>query len=160
LLNHALELFQAAPKSTADALKTMRSLGDLYRKQDKLDKADEMLLRALTGCENELGSEHDLTLAVAYSLSLLYRILDKPGEAEKMCQRALKGYENIPAKDETTYSSMLAAMNTLGLIRSEQGREADAEKLYLSALELYEQFLGPEDPATLNTVNKLGPPLP
>ena len=73
----------------------MLSLGDLYRKQDKLDKADDILLRALTGCENELGSEHELTLAVVFSLSVLYRILDKPSEAEKMCQRALKGYENI-----------------------------------------------------------------
>jgi len=136
----------------------MRLLGDLYRKHDQLDKAKGILLSALTGCEAKLGSEHELTLAVAYSLSVLYLTIGTLGEAEKLCQRSLKGFENVPAKNETetTHSPMLAAMNTLALIYSDQGRRAEAEKLYVRTLELYEQFLGPEDPATLNTVNNLG----
>jgi tetratricopeptide (TPR) repeat protein len=152
---HALELFKAAPTcEDADVVKTMRSLGDLYRKHGQLANAERILLSAITGC-NGLGPEHQTTLAVAHSLSVLYVAMGNLGQAEKLCQHALIGFENLPNKNEAAYSSMLAATNTMAKIYAQQGRRAEAEKSYLQLLELYDKFPGPEDLLAINTVNNL-----
>ena len=67
------------------------NLGILYRKQGKLDKAEEMYLRALAGKEKALGSNHTSTLDTVNNRGILYHDQGKLDEAEQMYLRALVG---------------------------------------------------------------------
>jgi tetratricopeptide (TPR) repeat protein len=48
------------------------------------------------------------------------------------------------------------AFHNLGILYADQGKLAEAEKMYLRALQGYEEALGPDHTSTLNTVNNLG----
>jgi tetratricopeptide (TPR) repeat protein len=77
-------------------LSTVNNLGNLYRDQGKMDKAERMYRRALQGYEKAWGPEHTLTLSTVNNLGLLYRDQGKMDEAEKMYRRALQGFEKAP----------------------------------------------------------------
>ena len=65
-------------------------------------------------------------------------------------------------KDEVDFNktkekeTILDAIRQLGLLYADQGKLAEAEKMYQRALEGYEKAWGPEHTSTLDTVNNLG----
>jgi tetratricopeptide (TPR) repeat protein len=52
--------------------------------------------------------------------------------------------------------STLDTVNNLGILYKNQGKLAEAEAIYIRALEGYEKALGPDHTSTLDTVNNLG----
>jgi tetratricopeptide (TPR) repeat protein len=52
--------------------------------------------------------------------------------------------------------SMLSSLHSLWILYSDQGKLAEAEKMYRRALQGYEKALGADHTSTLNTVNNLG----
>lgn len=67
--------------------------------------------------------------------------------------RALKGREKAWGAEHT---STLNTVNNLGNLYSDQGKMAEAEKMYIRALKGYKKAWGAEHTSTLRTVNNLG----
>jgi tetratricopeptide (TPR) repeat protein len=63
-----------------------------YKRQGKLDKAEEMYQQALQGKEKALGPHHKSTLTTVNNLGSLYANQGKLDKAEEMYRRALEGY--------------------------------------------------------------------
>ncbi len=61
---------------------------------------------------------------------------------------------NVPSATED--QDIDHAFHNLGLLYADQGKMAEAEKMYQRALEGYEKAWGPEHTSTLGTVNNLG----
>lgn len=66
--------------------------------------------------------------------------------------RALQGYEKAWGPEHT---SRLDTVKNLGNLYTDQGKMAEAEKMYVRALRGYEMTWGPEHMSTLGTVNNL-----
>ena len=103
-----------------ETLSTVNNLGNLYYDQGKLDKAEQMYVRALAGYEKALGPDHTSTLSTVNNLGLLYTNQGKLEEAEQMCIRALAGKEKALGPDHT---STLSTVNNLGLLYRDQGKK-------------------------------------
>ena len=128
-------------------------LGRLYADQGKMNKTEEMYLRALTGYEKAWGPEHTSTLDTVNNLGILYADQGKMNDAEEMYLRALTGYEKAWGPEHT---STLDTVKNLGILYKNQGKMSKAEEMYLRALTGKEKAWGPEHTSTLNTVNNLG----
>jgi tetratricopeptide (TPR) repeat protein len=63
----------------------VNNLGNLYSDQRKLQEAEEMYQRALTGFKEALGLDHTSTLNIVNNLGLLYSDQGKPREEESNC---------------------------------------------------------------------------
>jgi tetratricopeptide (TPR) repeat protein len=129
------------------------SLGELYKDQGKLQEAEEMYQRALTGKEEALGREHMSTLSTVNNLGDIYNRKGELQEAEKMLQRALTGKEEALGPDHT---STLNTVHNLGNLYTDQGKLQEAMEMYRRALTGYEKALGPDHTSTLDTVHNLG----
>jgi ankyrin repeat protein len=70
-----------------------RELGTLYIKQGKLEKAENVLQRALETYEKVLGPVDLKTLRVAIDLGATYQSQDKLDQSESMYRRALEGFQ-------------------------------------------------------------------
>ena len=94
-------------------------LAILLRRQGKLDEAEQMYQRALTGYEKALGPDHTSTLDTVNNLGALYSDQGKLNEAEQMYQRALLVYQRIygPSHDRVTATS-----KKLASTRSKKGK--------------------------------------
>ena len=66
---------------------------------------------------------------------------------------AASGHLEVVGRDHT---STLDTVNKLGILYKDQGKLAEAEKMYERALEGYEKAWGPEHTSTLRAVNNLG----
>lgn len=118
-----------------------------------IDQAEEMYMRALSGCEQLLGHNHSATLCTVSNLGLLYSQRDQLDKAEEMFLRALTGYEIATDSDEI---STLNAVHNLGLVYLYQGKKEQAEHMLLLALEGTERILGREHPSALGIFSHLG----
>ena len=78
-----------------DTLKSVNSLGNLYKAQGRYGEAEPLFKRALAASERVLGPEHPNTLASVASLGALYQAQGRYGEAEPLLKRALAGYERV-----------------------------------------------------------------
>lgn len=83
------ELWQryAFQKEVQDAI---HNIAALLKDWDRLEKAEQMYERALTGKEKALGPDHTSTLTTVHSLGQLYRKQGKLDVAEQMFKRAQK----------------------------------------------------------------------
>ena len=156
LLQHAIrqENFIMEGKVNSEGLDwTLHTLGDLYKDQGNLAKAEAMYIRALQGKEEALGPKYTSTLKTVNNLGLLYFDQGKLAKAEAMYIRALQGKEEVLGPKHT---STLMTVNNLGLLYSDQDNTADAKAMYIRALQGREEVLGLKNTYTLQTVNNLG----
>ena len=129
------------------------ALGDLLRRQNKLEAAERMYERAIAGHEKALGSNHTSTLDTVNNLGNLYAAQGKLEAAKGMCQRAVTGYEKTLGSGHT---STLDAVVNLGTIHAKQGELDVAELMYERALAGKEKTLGSNDISMLDVVDNLG----
>ncbi|KAI0188088.1 kinesin light chain [Astrocystis sublimbata] len=142
LLSHAIKCSTTIIDSDHIMGWAFHKLGNLYSDQGKLQKAEDMYLRALRGKEKAWGPDHTSTLSTVNNLGLLYSDQGKLQEAEDMYLRALRGYEKAWGPNHT---STLDTVNNLGLLYSNQGKLQEAEDIYLRALRGYEKAIGPRE---------------
>ncbi|MDC0271000.1 tetratricopeptide repeat protein, partial [Akkermansiaceae bacterium] len=136
-----------------DTLKSVYSLGVLFRDKGDYEGAEKLYRRALGAQEKELGPDHPDTLGSVNSLGILLKNKGDYEGAEKLYRRALEGRERVLGPD---HPETLKSVNNLGNLLSDKGDSEGAEKLYRRALEGYEKQLGPDHPSTLMSVNNLG----
>ena len=70
--------------------------------------------------------------------------------------RCVKQYHSAEQSDRMDEEEFSDAFHNLGDLYSDQGKLAEAEKMYQRALDGYEKAWGPEHTSTLDTVNNLG----
>ncbi|KZP22341.1 Kif17 kinesin, partial [Athelia psychrophila] len=120
--------------------------------EGKLDEAESLYGRALTGWEKQLGADHPSTLTTVSNLAVLYQTQGKLDEAERLYGRALAGEEKQLGAD---HPSTLMTVHNLAHLRQHQGRNQEAEVLYRRALAGLEAKLGPDHPDTQMTLENL-----
>ena len=127
------------------------NLGNLYRDQGKLDKAEQMYIRALVGRETELGVDHTSTLDTVNNLGAIYCQRGKLDEAEQMYIRALAGREKALGTD---HIATLDTVNNLGILYCTQGKLDKSEQVFMQVLagreRLWEQTTA--QPSILSTI--------
>jgi tetratricopeptide (TPR) repeat protein len=116
-------------------LRSVNDLGILYSGQEKLDEAEQMFQRALTGYEKAHGQQA-LTAQLLNAVNNLGNIYHKQGrldEAETMLQRALAGHEKTQGKEALTIP-LLNSVYNLGLLYHDQGRLDEAKQMFERAM--------------------------
>ncbi|KAJ5760217.1 TPR repeat protein [Penicillium odoratum] len=139
--------------SSLDRLNKASHVSMLLRDQIQLDKAEQMLMRALAGKEKALGPDHTSTLATVNNLGDLFCDQGKLDKAEQMLMRALAGMEKALGPD---HSSTLSTVHSLGVLFCDQGKLDKAEQMLMRALAGKEKALGPDHSSILSTVYSLG----
>ena len=74
----------------------------------------------------------------------------------KCLNRCIQQLFTVKASGATEDQDIDHAFHNLGLLYTDQGKMAEAEKMYQRALEGYEKAWGPGHTPTLDTVNNLG----
>jgi tetratricopeptide (TPR) repeat protein len=139
--------------SDEETLHALHNMGLLYRDQDKIEEAEAMYQRALTGYEKVWGPEHIRTLVTVFNLGIIYKGQGRKGEAEVMYQRALTGFQKVGGPEHLL---TLDAVSCLANLYKATGKMEEAEIMYKRALTGFQKVGGPEHTATLHTVNNLG----
>ena len=73
----------------------------------------------------------------------------------RLLQHAVRQEQAI-LEDKVNMEGMEWALDSLGMLFSDQGKLAEAEAMYTRALQGKEEALGPKHTSTLSTVNNLG----
>ncbi|KAJ5611784.1 hypothetical protein N7528_008889 [Penicillium herquei] len=107
-------------------LETFGNIGCLYLEQGRLDQAEQMLQRALTGQEKALGADHISTLETVKSIGSLYLEQDRLDQAEQMLQRTLAGEEKALGVEHV---STLETVKSIGELYRDQGKLDLAEQM-------------------------------
>ena len=140
----------------ADTLTTIHNLAGLRSDQGRLDDADALYERALSGREELFGCNHKLTLETLNNLANLRWAQNRLEEARELFVRALAGQENHPELGPH-HPESLNTVQGLALCRQDQGMLAEADSLYERALAGYDSHpqLGPSHPKTLGLLNNI-----
>jgi tetratricopeptide (TPR) repeat protein len=113
-------------------LRTVHNLGNLYKGQGKLKKAQDMY--------PEHARKHwvliTYPLSTVNNLGNLYKDQGKLKEAQDMYHRALVGREKALGPDHT---STISSIICLGNIYEDQGELGEAQRMYRRALAGYEE---------------------
>lgn len=134
------------------------SARDAYSKGiEALDRGDfreakTRFLAALEAGQRGGMTDPDLT-RIRVSLGITQRGLLEWSAAADLLSEAVRHLEQEP---ETNPALLATAMNALGVVRVDQGRFADAERLLRRAAELFRKTAGPLDPRTLSALAQLG----
>ncbi|MFT5468812.1 MAG: tetratricopeptide (TPR) repeat protein [Verrucomicrobiales bacterium] len=118
----------------------------------QFDVAEPLFRRALQIWEEELGSEHPVTLGGVNDLASLLEMNRAYEEAEPMHRRALEASERILGLE---HPLTLFSLNNLANLLYSKGTIGEAEPMYRRALEARERILGSEHPDTLTNLMNL-----
>jgi CHAT domain-containing protein/tetratricopeptide (TPR) repeat protein len=150
---HALALREAVLGGTHPKIAaSLNLLGDLYRMQGDLARAEPLLERALAIREAALGSHHPDVAVTLNSLANLYKAQGLYSRAEPLLQRALALQE---AALGSHHPSVAQTLNNLAGLYIEQGLYDRAEPLLQRALAILEATLGKHHPRIAPTLNNL-----
>jgi tetratricopeptide (TPR) repeat protein len=134
------------------SLKIIYKTGVYLRERSEYAKAEPLLVRALSICEQHLGVEHPDTAMSLNALAVLYDQQGEYEQAEPLYKRALSVFEqHLGAEHPDT----ARCLNNLGLLYQEQGKYEQAEPLYKRALSIFELYRGVEHPDTAMTLHNL-----
>jgi tetratricopeptide (TPR) repeat protein len=127
-------------------------LGWLAKAREQNEEAVAAYRRALVIREAWFGPGHHDTLAAMEDLAAaLFQAQARDEEADALALRAIAGHE-VAGRDDAGLAGLIA---TVAYRRFWIGRYAEAEPLYLRALAIQERLLGPGDPATAETAQRL-----
>ncbi|OOQ87671.1 hypothetical protein PEBR_16046 [Penicillium brasilianum] len=127
-------------------------LGVCYRKEGRLQAAEELLAPAVDYQHRLLGDDHPDTLFGMHSLAEIYQEQNRLQEAEALYQRIFTTQKNLLRGG---HSETLSGGVKLARMYQKQDRLQDAEDLLKVALEELEKALGAEHPHTLEGMNSL-----
>ncbi|MCJ1429012.1 hypothetical protein MMC29_006925 [Sticta canariensis] len=127
--------------------------GVRYLNQKKMEQAEYMYPRALTGKEKVWGAEDTSTLDTLNYLADLYINQGKMRKAEDIYLRAIEEYERTWGDDHT---STLDLVNNLGVLYSCQGKLKEAEDMYQRVLAGQEKTLDAGHILSIHAANNLG----
>ncbi len=130
----------------------LSAIGQTYLGLGLYQKAITAFDRARDLLREELGEEHEDTLASMSNLAEAYRTAGRLAVALPLFEQALELKKSKLGPDD---SETLVLMNNLAAGYSSAGRLQKALSLYEQLLELKKARLGPEHPSTLTSMNNL-----
>ncbi len=132
---------------------------------------ERVLLRQAEGRYDEAWDERQCTLALMTSavgtahpdlanvlntMSALAVTLDRYDDAERFSNQAVAIMSDLAIDDEAIHRIRIQAHGALATVYRLQGRYAEAERLFQSAIAMAEDALGPHDPDLSSGLNNLG----
>nr|WP_269770289.1 CHAT domain-containing tetratricopeptide repeat protein [Cystobacter fuscus] len=150
---HALALREAVLGSMhRDVASCLNLMGDLYRRQGDLARAEPLLLRALALREAALGNSHPDVASSLNNLAILYKTQGLYDRAEPLYLRALAIYE---AALGNSHPNVADSLHNLAALYYVQGLYGRAEPLLLRSLALREAALGNSHSKVAASLNSL-----
>jgi len=153
LLPHVLIVAAATPpeQDSLELASVLSKAADYLFQRAEYEQGEPLYRRALSMCEQMLGSEHHQVASPLNGLADLYREQGRYKEAEVLYQRALHLWERWHQEHPEMYSPL----NNMALLYWKLGRYAEAESLLQRALHPDTQAVGQEDPAISPFLNNL-----
>jgi tetratricopeptide (TPR) repeat protein len=145
LLKHALEIAESSGQTTGvDVIRA--DLASLYRSEGKEGEAEKIFRDAVAAgnAANGKGSNQDSGSLNAMRLAQQYKEDGRLQDAEEYYNRALVAMEQSP--DPNSRVLLPQALDQLGDLYHSEGRDPEAENLFLRALDLGEKGAGPKRP--------------
>ena len=139
-------LLQAEGDTASQRIEVLFGQAGALVRLDDLQAAEPLLREALALGESEFGSEHARLTGILSALGQLERRRGNAGASVAYNERMVAIMERNNA---TSYDSLLAAKNNLGLSYSAAGRDADARRMLREVVELRRQASGPDGSAGL-----------
>jgi tetratricopeptide (TPR) repeat protein/predicted Ser/Thr protein kinase len=142
-------------------LATGLELAEVYRLLDRVEDARRLFEDTVETLERVNGSHHENTIQARLNLANLYD--DVPEEYDRAAAIYLDAIEFIepviagePEPEGWMLSSFYTSLSNLAVLRAHQGRNDDAERLYLRADELVRTTdLGENDPRRAKLLTNL-----
>ena len=131
----------------------LRCLGTLRRLQGRLDEAEQLVRRALSIYEDELGEEH---FVVASALGSLVPILEAQGlldEAESTARRAVESCRRLCGPE---HASTLTNRRIFANLLMKRGKLEEAGRIFEQQYDVASRVFGSDDTRTLNAALGLG----
>ena len=151
LLERALREAEAASPPMAEVARGSRNaLGVVTWQLGDLEAAAEHFERLLEDALVRLGPDHRNTAIYSNNLGLVLQDLGRWIEARRHYERAVS---SARARGDLSEGN---ALNNLGNLAQDLGDWSAGEDAYRSALEIYEQTVGPEHPHVARTLTNFG----
>ena len=159
LLPHAycsLKRFPGPEELSEVALLGLHGIGYVFFERGRYAEGMELVERALASGRAALGSEHRLLLSLSSLLARFYRREGRLPEAYDLASQTLEVQDKAWGSNEGSLLDILETTTILGLICYNQGKQSEAERQLLRAVNGRESLLGEEHPLTLQAYNNLG----
>jgi non-specific serine/threonine protein kinase/serine/threonine-protein kinase len=129
----------------------MRTLGRVYRLQDKLDDASPLLQQLFDADRKADGKWHPETLDTMFELAELYRQQHRYSEAEHLFRETIGTRGQVLGID---HPKTFEAIEGLAYMLAQLGRWEEAEALHHDALDASRRIMDTEKPLTPDTENR------
>ena len=135
----ALEIRKSTLGEGSNAYATsLNNLAMLYKDMGKYSEAESLMEQALAAIE-KLHTQNSLPYAIALNnQAMIYQTLGRTDEAITRLQQVIKLAEPLIKEKSTTFQRFQA---NLALLLQEQKKYAEAERIYLEAIDSREKFL-------------------
>jgi tetratricopeptide (TPR) repeat protein len=138
--------------STSTLLRALCCLGDLYRHQLKINKAEKMY-KFVTGNDQNLSKQsNDYDHRAALNLSSVYRKQGKLSEAKELLLKTLEFDKRVFGEDARQTLWTICAISKL---YNEQGKFDKAEEMIMQAFIGFKKTLGEDHLETLDSLQDL-----
>ncbi len=126
---------------TSQLSRALNALGGVYRRQERLDKAEDYYQRTLALVKGREGGEqiHSYTLG---SLGKIYKEKGDYGRAEKMLRRGVAMNKTLYG-EESIYAA--ASLENLSRVLRPQGKLEEADSVSARAVEIMREVYPPDD---------------
>lgn len=149
-LKAAIEQAKTLQNQLALAL-LQNNLALTYADMNKLKEAEELMLKALTEAGKVLDPASANYIKLRVNLAGIFRLEKKHREAEEIYLSCI----NIKEKKLGAHPDLAQLKKGLAQLYMDMGKPAEVEKLLNSALDINTRKLGPNNPATVSTLNEL-----
>jgi hypothetical protein len=139
--------------SSKEALDSYDLMAEVLRSQNKLEEAEEVAIKVLTGCRLLLGSDHPETLIAMSNLAGVMQQRGKLAEAESLLREALAGKRKVKGNDD---ASITGSMAWLAKLLQAQKNFSGAELLFREVLAIRRRTLGYSHPDSIVSLTHLG----
>jgi tetratricopeptide (TPR) repeat protein len=136
-----------------ETLLTMRSLGQLLIKDDKIAEAAPYLLSAMRGLVTARGPDDLETLAAMRAVAQLYHLQDRHDDAEKLL---LDIAERFRRAGKGQLPEAIGILNDLAIVYQARNKLDQAEQTLARVVEVLTKSPGSEHPTTLSAMGNLG----
>ena len=124
-----------------------------YSAQDQANKAEPLLIRALSIYDRVYGTTNNSSATTISKLGMFYKDKFQFEKAEEFFKKAILISEKMNGQNNLNYS---LALNNLANLYEIQGQVDIPESLYKKALEISESTLGLDSPFVSVTLNNMG----